>query len=53
MEKNLEYGLMVLVAILVIWAVYYYGYRKKKCKTSSDCKSSQICSSGYCKNKGS
>ena len=50
MEKNLEYGLMVLVALLVIWAVYYFGFRNKnkKCKTASDCSGGAPCIKGRC-----
>ena len=54
MEKNMEYALMVLLLVVIVYALWYFFMRKqKKCKTSSDCKSDQVCSDGYCKSKGS
>lgn len=52
MNMSLEYGLMVLLALIVVYAMYYYFFRKSKCTLSTDCKTNQVCSGGYCVNKG-
>jgi len=49
----MEYAVMVLLLVVIVYALWYFFMRKKKCQTSSDCKSDQVCSSGYCKSKGS
>jgi hypothetical protein len=49
MDKNMEYALMVFLVMVIVYALWYFFIRKKKCKTSSDCKSNQVCSGGYCK----
>lgn len=54
MEKNVEYVLMAVLVLVIIYALwYFFVHMKRKCKTSSDCKPDEVCSGGYCKSKGS
>lgn len=54
MEPTMEYTLMAVLALVIIFALYYYFMmRKTKCDSASDCSSHQTCTDGYCKSKSS
>ena len=53
MDKYIEYALIVVLVLIIVYALWYFFVRKKKCMTSSDCKPDEVCSGGYCKSKGS
>lgn len=44
---------MAVLVLVIVVALWYFFVRREKCKTSSDCKSDEVCSGGYCKSKGS
>jgi len=49
MDKSIETALVAVLVILILLAVWYFLFRKKKCSLTSDCSKGETCGSdGYC-----